>query len=163
MGLVVEATVDLVAMPAHTCLVLVSCPDMSAAGDLVPDLLAFEPVAIEGLDARLTDALRARRGPAAVPALPPGQVWLLVEVDGVSAASARAAGQRVAAAIGRRPRIAAEVVVDPERTRRVWRIREAGAGLSAVAPPDVAPTPAGKTVRSRPNTWVTTCATWPTC
>lgn len=136
LGLVVEATVDLVPAPTATTLIVLGYPDMPTAADAVPDLLALDPVAIEGLDARITDAVRTRRGPDAVPPLPDGAGWLLVEVAGDDAGEVRArAHDLLAIARGRGGGAEiGEVVEDPDRAARTWRIREDGAGLAARAP-----------------------------
>ena len=67
--------------PARTLLVL-GYPDMAAAADAVPALLAHRPLAVEGLDARLVDVVRAAKGRASVPDLPRGAGWLMIEVGG---------------------------------------------------------------------------------
>ncbi len=130
LGLVVAAELGLVAAPAHTRLVVVGHPDMPAAADTVMDLLAHDPVAIEGLDVRITDALARRRGPEAVPDLPAGGAWLLVELAGDDPDEVDARARRLAASAGG----PAVLVEDPVEVARVWRIREDGAGLAAVAP-----------------------------
>ncbi|MFW6034587.1 MAG: FAD-binding oxidoreductase, partial [bacterium] len=77
-----RATLGLVRSPAATSLVVLGYPDIAAAADAVPDVVAHEPVAIEGLDARIVDAVRRAPGAASVPDLPAGSGWLLVEVGG---------------------------------------------------------------------------------
>ena len=74
-GVVVAATVGLVAVPAATVLVVLGYEDMAAAADAVPALLAHPLIALEGLDARIVDVVRAS-ATADVPALPRGAGWL---------------------------------------------------------------------------------------
>ena len=57
----------LVPSPKAVALAVLGYPGMPAAADAVPGLLPHRPVAIEGIDARLVDVFRARRGAAAVP------------------------------------------------------------------------------------------------
>src|SRR6476620_4423946 len=76
------ATVRLVAEPAHRILVVLGYPDIASAGDATPQVLTHHPVACEGIDSRIVDVLRERRGPQAVPPLPAGAAWLLVELAG---------------------------------------------------------------------------------
>ena len=66
-GLVREATVQLVRAPTTTVLLVAGYPDMPAAADAVPAVLPFRPVAVEGLDARIVNVVRTRKGSAAVP------------------------------------------------------------------------------------------------
>jgi FAD/FMN-containing dehydrogenase/Fe-S oxidoreductase len=123
-----EATVSLVPTPPATVLVALGYPDMATAADAVPALLPHKPVAVEGLDARIVDVVRASRGAAAVPDLPPGSGWLLVELAGDSARELEAAAAAVVAdadALGHR------VVTGAAETGALWRIREDGAGLVA--------------------------------
>ena len=66
------ATVSLVPVaPAHA-LVVLGYPDVADAADAVPAILAHGPLAIEGLDARMVDVVRRRKGSSRVPELPRG-------------------------------------------------------------------------------------------
>ncbi len=63
-------------------LVALGYPSMADAADAVPAVLPHRPVACEGLDAHIVDVVRTRRGASAVPGLPRGSGWLLVELAG---------------------------------------------------------------------------------
>ncbi|WP_132877943.1 FAD-binding and (Fe-S)-binding domain-containing protein [Tamaricihabitans halophyticus] len=126
-----SATVRLVRAPEKTTLVVLGYPDMAAAADNVPALLRHSPVAVEGLDARITDVVRARRGPSAVPDLPEGQGWLFVELGGTDQAELASIAEAVVRDSGA---LDSAVVTDPARAAVLWRIREDGAGLSARSP-----------------------------
>ncbi len=136
-GLLREATVRLVRVPAVSVLLVVGYPDMPAAADAVPAVLPFRPVAVEGLDARIVNVVRSRRGSAAIPELPAGQGWLLIELSGDDPAevAARAEATRTAAGATQ-----GWVVGDPREAAALWKIREDGAGLATRATE-----PAGKT------------------
>ena len=95
LGIVTSATVSLVPSPKAVALAVLGYASMPAAADMVLGLLPHRPVAIEGIDARLVDVFRARRGAAAVPALPRGEAWLFVETAGDTEAEARAAADRL--------------------------------------------------------------------
>ena len=82
LALTLRATVRLVAAPKATTLAVLGYADMAAAAEAVPALLPHLPVALEGLDSRLVDVVRTRRGSAAVPDLPRGGGWLFVETAG---------------------------------------------------------------------------------
>jgi FAD/FMN-containing dehydrogenase/Fe-S oxidoreductase len=124
---VLEATVDLVAKPQHPLLVALGYPNMATAADAVPALLTHHPSAIEGLDARIVDAVSRARGARAVAALPPGAGWLLVEVTGDEPAEALQRAQRIA---GDSEAIEASIITDAVVAKQLWRIREDGAGLA---------------------------------
>ncbi|WP_248256467.1 FAD-binding and (Fe-S)-binding domain-containing protein [Georgenia sp. EYE_87] len=131
---VLGATVDLVPMPTAPVVVALGYPDMPTAADAVPALLEFNPLAVEGIDARLVDVVRRHRGPAAVPELPPGGGWLLVEVGaqpGEGAEEVLARARALAAAGGTD---AAAVVPAGEQADALWRIRADGAGLGGRTP-----------------------------
>ena len=97
LGLVAGATVRLVRSPKAVALAVLGYPGMPEAADAVPGLLSHRPVALEGMDARLVEVFRARRGAAAVPGLPRGQAWLFVETEGETEAEARALADRLIA------------------------------------------------------------------
>lgn len=125
--LVLGATVRLVDLPAAHALAVLGYPDMPTAADAVPGLLGHAPLAVEGIDARLIDVVRRHKGPGAVPELPHGAGWLLVEVGGDTPDAAYAAARRLAGDAGTPDLL---VVPPGEQAARLWRIREDGAGLA---------------------------------
>jgi FAD/FMN-containing dehydrogenase/Fe-S oxidoreductase len=131
LAVVLGATLRLVKAPAATILVVLGYPDMAAAADAAGAVLPHHPVALEGIDARIIDVVR-RRG-RAVPDLPKGGGWLLVELPGATPAEAEAAAARLTAAAGP-DALAAKVLHDPSQAAAVWRIREDGAGFGGRSP-----------------------------
>lgn len=128
---VLGATVRLVEQAAAPVLVVLGYPDMPTAADDVPALLALEPLAIEGLDARLVDVVRRVKGAASVPPLPDGAGWLMVEVAGDGLDDALEKARRIASAAS----TAAAVVLPPgPEATAMWRIRADGAGLGGRTP-----------------------------
>jgi FAD/FMN-containing dehydrogenase/Fe-S oxidoreductase len=132
LGIVLGATVRLVRSPKAVALAVLGYPGMPEAADAVPGLLPHRPVAIEGMDARLVDVFRSRRGAAAVPGLPRGQAWLFVETAGDTEAEAREGAERLIADAG----CLDALVVTGGPARALWRIREDGAGLGSRTPAD---------------------------
>ncbi len=130
LGMVLGATVALVQSPKAVALAVLGYPGMPAAADAVPGLLPHRPVALEGMDARLVEVFRTRRGAAAVPALPRGDAWLFVESAGDTEAEARAAAERLIADAG----CLDALVVTGAPAQALWRIREDGAGLGGRTP-----------------------------
>ena len=129
LALVTEATVRLVPLQASPVLVILGYPDMASAADDTVPLLAHGPLAVEGLDAQLVDAVRRAKG--SVPALPAGAGWLFVEVGAEGGVDAMTRARALADA-------AATDAVDirpagPE-ARELWRIRADGAGLGGRTP-----------------------------
>src|SRR5680860_1398706 len=82
LALTTAARVRLVTDTPVRVLVALGYPSMAEAADAVPAVLRHDPVACEGLDARIVDVVRTRHGDDAVPDLPRGQGWLLVELTG---------------------------------------------------------------------------------
>ncbi|WP_263632438.1 FAD-binding and (Fe-S)-binding domain-containing protein [Streptomyces sp. 8L] len=131
LGVVLGATVALVEAPRHTALAVLGYPDMAEAADAVPALLPHRPVALEGMNARLVDVVRARRGAAAVPdVLPRGGGWLFAETAGDTPGEAADAARRLVAASG----CLDSAVVSGAAARALWHIREDGAGLGGRTP-----------------------------
>ena len=132
LGMITGATVALVPSPKAVALAVLGYPGMPESADAVPGLLPHRPVALEGMDARLVGVFRARRGDAAVPALPHGQAWLFAETAGDTEAEARAAAARLIADAG----CLDSLVVTGAPARALWRVREDGAGLGSRTPAD---------------------------
>lgn len=133
--LILSITVGLVPLPDAPVLAALGYRSMIEAADDVPALLAHSPLAVEGMDRRLVDVVRAHKGPGAVPALPEGEGWLLVEVG--------APGEDVTASLERARALctdsaAIDTVVYPPgaQASALWRIRADGAGLGGRTPPD---------------------------
>ena len=133
--LILSITVRLVPLPDAPVLAALGYRSMIEAADDVPALLAHSPLAVEGMDRRLVDIVRAHKGPGAVPALPEGEGWLLVEVG--------APGEDVTASLERARALCADsaaidtVVYPPgAQASSLWRIRADGAGLGGRTPPD---------------------------
>ena len=133
--LILSITVRLVPLPDAPVLAALGYRSMIEAADDVPALLAHSPLAVEGMDRRLVDVVRAHKGPGAVPALPEGEGWLLVEVG--------APGEDVTASLERARALCADsvaidtVVYPPgDQASALWKIRADGAGLGGRTPPD---------------------------
>ncbi|HEY5555289.1 MAG TPA: FAD-linked oxidase C-terminal domain-containing protein, partial [Cellulomonas sp.] len=124
---VLGATVNLVPVPAAPVLVVLGYPDMASAADVVPALLAHAPLAIEGIDARLVDVVRRAQGASAVPTLPAGGGWLMVEVGGATLDEALERAHALAADAGTD---AVGIFPPGPDAAAMWRIRADGAGLA---------------------------------
>jgi FAD/FMN-containing dehydrogenase/Fe-S oxidoreductase len=130
LAVVLGATVRLVEPPAAVALAVLGYADMPTAAEAVPALLPHGAVAMEGMDARLVDVVRTRRGAAAVPELPRGGGWLLVETGGATEREARAAAEKVVADA----ECLDSLIVSGPVAAAIWRIREDGAGLGGRTP-----------------------------
>jgi FAD/FMN-containing dehydrogenase/ferredoxin len=130
LAVILGATVDLVEPPAAVALAVLGYPDMATAAESVPALLPHRPVALEGMDARLVEVVRSRRGAAAVPELPRGGGWLFVETAGRSVPEARDAAEKLVADAD----CLDSTIVTGAAASALWAIREDGAGLGSRTP-----------------------------
>ena len=119
----VQAEARLVKSPPERVLVVRGFPDIFAAGDAVPEILAAGPLACEGLDERIIGGLRERGLRLEdIALLPPGNGWLMVEFGGDS----------VEEALHKASRISGTLIADKAMMTRLWTIRETGASATAL-------------------------------
>nr|WP_284252737.1 FAD-binding and (Fe-S)-binding domain-containing protein [Litorihabitans aurantiacus] len=123
------ARVELHPLPTAPVLVVLGYADMPSAADAVVPLGALKPLAIEGMDARLVDVVRAHVG--SVPDLPRGAGWLFCEVGGTDEADALA---NAAALVAASDCLDSMITTDKAKTAALWRIRADGVGLAGRTP-----------------------------
>ena len=122
-ALTLQAEVRLVESPRHRVLVVAGFPDIFAAGDAVPQVLAAGPIACEGLDEAIIGGLRSRGLRLAdIALLPPGKAWLMLEFGSDSKEQALEKARSVAGTL----------IEDPVLMARIWSIRETGASATAL-------------------------------
>lgn len=126
LAVVTRAHLQLVRDPRHTLLVVLGYGDIVAAADDVLNVLGHQPVACEGMDARIVDAARGRMD--VPPDLPPAGAWLFVELAGDNEAVLR---DRATALLASAHSDDHAIVHDPVAAHALWKVREAGAGLAA--------------------------------
>ncbi len=120
---VLQAEACLVRSPPARVLVVRGFPDIFAAGDAVPEVLAAGPIACEGLDERIIGGLRERNLRLDdIALLPPGEGWLMIEFG----------GDTVEEAVQKASRVAGTVITDKALMTRLWTIRETGASATAL-------------------------------
>jgi FAD/FMN-containing dehydrogenase/Fe-S oxidoreductase len=136
LAVTLRATVALVRPPRAKILVAFGFPDAGTAADSVPYVLPLSPLTMESINATLVDRLpRQVRAGAVAAGLPPGTVWLLVEVGGETEQEALAAGKAVAAVV-RDAGLGntSSLVADRAAQAVLWRCRRDGAGLATRRP-----------------------------
>ena len=122
-ALTLQAEVRLVTSPRHRVLVVAGFPDIFAAGDAVPQMLAARPIACEGLDEAIIGGLKSRGLRLAdIALLPPGKAWLMLEFG----------GETREAAVQSAKKIQGTLIDDPALMARIWSIRETGASATAL-------------------------------
>jgi FAD/FMN-containing dehydrogenase/Fe-S oxidoreductase len=133
---ILEATLRLVPWPRHRSLLVLGYPDVYSAADHVPDLLAFQPMALEGLDDRLLGFMR-KKGlhERYLQYLPPGGGLLLMELGGADRTEADDKARAVMAALRGAPHPPSmRLYDDPDQAAKLWKVRESGLGATARVP-----------------------------
>jgi FAD/FMN-containing dehydrogenase/Fe-S oxidoreductase len=122
-ALTLQAEARLVTSPRHRVLVVAGFPDIFAAGDAVPQVLAAGPIACEGLDEAIIGGLRTRGLRLAdIALLPPGKAWLMVEFGADTREEV----------LQKAKNLSGNLIDDPALMGRIWSIRETGASATAL-------------------------------
>jgi FAD/FMN-containing dehydrogenase/Fe-S oxidoreductase len=131
-----EATVKLVWSPPGRSLVVLGYPDIYQAGDHVPEILEFKPIACEAIDALLVENMKVKGlHPRDLKLLPDGRGWLLVEFGGDDRQDSDEQARRLMESL-KKHRNAPQMKLydDPKEEHLVWEIRESGLGATAWVP-----------------------------
>ncbi|WP_020133923.1 FAD-binding and (Fe-S)-binding domain-containing protein [Streptomyces sp. 351MFTsu5.1] len=133
---VLRAELELVPVVRERTLVVLGFPDIESAADAVPAILPYEPIALEGLDARLIEDERIKRlNPKARAELPHGNAYLLAQFGGESHEEADRNAHRMLDGLHHSehdPDVA--FLDDPAHEQELWQVREAGLGATAHIP-----------------------------
>ncbi|HYX62840.1 MAG TPA: FAD-binding and (Fe-S)-binding domain-containing protein [Burkholderiales bacterium] len=123
-ALTLEAEARLVSSPRERVLVVQGYPDIFAAGDAVPELLAAGPIACEGLDEFIIGGLRERGLRLDdIVLLPPGNAWVMLEFG----------ADTMEEALARASKLRGTVYSEKNLLSRLWSIRETGASATALS------------------------------
>ena len=122
-ALTLQAEARLVTSPRERVLRVMAFPDIYAAGDAVPQVLAAGPIACEGLDEAIIGGLRERRLKLDdIALLPAGKAWLMVEFGADTQEEA----------IQKAGKLDGTLLTDKSLISRLWAIRETGASATAL-------------------------------
>jgi FAD/FMN-containing dehydrogenase/Fe-S oxidoreductase len=134
-ALVLGAELKLIPSPQHRSLVLIGYTDPATSADQVPEIMGFDPIALETFDRLLVDNELGKGFKRHPELLPGGDAWLLVEFGGDSEEEAAEHAQRLMDAVergGGGPHVDAKHYDDSDEISQVWEIREGGVGNSKV-------------------------------
>ena len=133
---VLQATVRLVDHPPVQSLLVVGFEDVFRAADRVVEVRRFKPMGLEGLDDQLVqDCKKKGEHLNALPLLPKGKGWLLVEFGGQTKAEADARAEACRAALEGTPGVVETKLFDDKKQEEtVWQVRESGLGATAFLP-----------------------------
>ena len=139
-ALTLQAKTLLVKSPQHRVILVLGYRDIYVAGDAVPEILPYGPIATEGLDLGIIGGLK-RRGLNLedIALLPKGDAWIMVEFGGDSPEDATRQAQALAdhyqgKGKGKEGRdVSSWHITDKAMQTRIWAIRETGASATALA------------------------------
>ena len=132
---VVSATLNLTASPPYRVLTALAFDDPFLAGDVVPRVLEFAPIGLEGFDGLLVDFMLSKSlAVDDVKLLPPGRGFLLVEMGAWTAEEAAAQAQALVATAQGWPEALRARIYDHEDAERVWKVRESALGATVCVP-----------------------------
>ena len=129
-----QAKTRLVHSPRSRVILVLGFPDIYQAGDAVPDILPFKPIATEGLDERIIGGLRERglRG-ADIALLPAGNAWIMIEFGAETVDEASAQAQAlINHYTGKTNAPSSWLITDQSMCERIWTIRETAASATAL-------------------------------
>jgi FAD/FMN-containing dehydrogenase/Fe-S oxidoreductase len=133
---VLEATCRLVQSPPERVLMLIAYPDIYQCADHVPEVMAHNPIGLEGVDDLLVEYTQ-RKGlnPEGLALLPEGGGWLFVEFGGDTRDEAEAKAQKLADSLARGPN-PPNIRRFPDRrlAKKAWEVRESSLGAISHVP-----------------------------
>ncbi|GAA5127266.1 FAD-binding and (Fe-S)-binding domain-containing protein [Pseudonocardia adelaidensis] len=133
---VLHAELQLVPVLEHTAMLVLGFPDVIAAADAVPGILAncsVSPVLLEAMDQRMAELMRNEHVHLdSLAALPEGEAWLLVQFGADDPDSPDEQAASLLDALGRsRDDPGVVLTDDPAREAKMLDAREAGLGVTA--------------------------------
>lgn len=136
LGTVLRAELKLVPVVKERALVVLGFPGIDRAADAVPEILPYEPIALEGLDSYLLhDEQLKHLNPKARAQLPERQAYLMVQFGSDTVEEADERAHRMLDALHESehdPEVA--FLDDPAHQEELWQVREAGLGATAHVP-----------------------------
>ncbi|TFV91522.1 FAD-binding oxidoreductase [Oxalobacteraceae bacterium OM1] len=134
--IILEAKVRLVPNPPARSLLVLGYESVYEAGDHVPEVMKHKPIALEGMDDRLVDDMKAiHLHPDNIELLPKGGGWLLVEFGGRDKADSDAQAHKLMDALKKTDKPPTmKLYDDPPVERQIWKVRESGLGATAHVP-----------------------------
>ncbi len=128
------ARTRLVENPRHRVLAVLGYPDICAAGDAGPAVVATGALCCEGLDEQIIGDMRKKGfGLDAIAGLPRGNAWLLLEYGGATPQEAERNAREAITTLAT-DTVDHRVITDPGEQRTVWSVRESGAAATNAVP-----------------------------
>ncbi len=132
---IVSATLNLTASPPFRVLTVLAFTDGFQAADVVPRILEFGPIGLEGFDGLIVDFMRRKKlAVEDVSMLPPGRGFLLVEMGAWDEAEAQAKSEALVRAAKAWPEAPVARTYNDTDAARIWHVRDSALGATAFVP-----------------------------
>jgi len=132
---VVSATLNLTSSPPYRVLTVLAFADPFLAADVVPRVLEFGPIGLEGFDGLLVEfMLKKELAVNDVKLLPEGGGFLLVEMGAWDQAEAQAKSEALVAAAKSWPEKPIARIYNNEDAVKIWRVRDSSLGATVFVP-----------------------------
>jgi FAD/FMN-containing dehydrogenase/Fe-S oxidoreductase len=133
---VLEASCRLVESPPERVLLVIAYSDVFQCADRVPEIMAHQPIGLEGVDNLLVEFTRRKNlNLEGLALLPPGGGWLLAEFGAATAAEAESQARELMRFLSRSstpPQM--RLFTDKQQAKRVWEVRESALGATSHVP-----------------------------
>jgi FAD/FMN-containing dehydrogenase/Fe-S oxidoreductase len=133
---ILEARARLVYSPPVRSVMALGYPDIYTAGDHVMEVLAAKPIGLEGVDDVLERNMKIlKMHDKDLKLMPEGHSWLVVEFGGETREEADAKARALMEALQKLPNPPSmKIYDDPREEEKIWKVREAGLGVTARVP-----------------------------
>ncbi|HEY7487278.1 MAG TPA: FAD-linked oxidase C-terminal domain-containing protein [Streptosporangiaceae bacterium] len=133
---VLRAELKLVPVIKERTLVVLGFPSIDKAGDAIPAILPYEPIALEGVDHRLIRDERIKHlNEEALAEMPEGHAFLMVQFGGNDLDAVEEQAHRLLQGLDASEHDPSVAFLDnPAHEDELWKVREAGLGATAHIP-----------------------------
>src|ERR1700674_572405 len=124
---VLEASCRLVESPPERVLLVIAYSDIFQCADRVPEIMAHNPIGLEGVDDLLVEFTRRKSlNLEGLALLPPGGGWLFAEFGATTAAGAESQARELTRSLSHSPDPPQmRLFTDKQQAKRVWEVRAA--------------------------------------
>jgi FAD/FMN-containing dehydrogenase/Fe-S oxidoreductase len=132
---VLEATCRLVESPPERVLLVVAYPDIFQCADHIPEIMAHQPIGLEGFDDLLVYYNRTKAmSSEGLAQLPEGGGWLMVEFGGQTMPEAESQARGLIDALNRSANPPNTRLFRGQQAKCIWEIRESSLGATSHVP-----------------------------
>ncbi|HVN19859.1 MAG TPA: FAD-linked oxidase C-terminal domain-containing protein [Dongiaceae bacterium] len=133
---ILEAKVRLIYSYPKRVLLVLGYPNIYEAGDHVPEILKYHPIALEGIDEFLIHNVKTKHMPQLddLSELPKGKGWLVAEFGAATKQEAEEAARACMKALEGNNAPTMDLYTDEDQQQKIWDLREAGLGATAFVP-----------------------------